>query len=159
MRAALENTSAEFIQTNGTTKSISINSGQEPPFSAMKKWSGSVSANGVCFGTGTTPATTSDYCLESILSNTQISVTAPSVVSYSRGDTFDEYSVSFGVTNITDEAITISEVGLIATPYYVFATQGSTVYYVLVDRTVLDTPVTIPANETKHIAYTIRFNY
>ena len=159
MRAALQNTSAEFIQTNGTTKSIGINSGQEPPFSAMKKWSGNVSANGVCFGTGTTPATTSDYCLESILGSTRISVSVPSAVSFSQGSTFDEYSVGFGVTNTTDEEITISEVGLIATPYYTFASQGSTVYYVLVDRTLLDVPVTIPAHETKHIAYTIRFNY
>ena len=152
MRAALQKTSATFTLWSGSTNAVSYASSNSiVPFEALKTWANTASSYGVSFGTGTTPAAASDYCLESILGSTQISVSVPSAVSYSRGDTFDEYSVSFGVTNITDEAITISEVGLIATP--------SSSNYVLVDRTLLDVPVTIPAHETKHIAYTIRFNY
>ena len=155
MRAAFSAAGKEvtFVKTDGTTANLRY-SNSHTPFDVMNKWSVNNTGYGVSFGTGTTPATVSDYCLESILGDTQISVVAPSKVSYSRGDTFDEYSVSFGATNKTSDAITISEVGLT-----VGASNGSYNYTVLVDRTVLDTPVTIPAHQTKHIAYTIRFNY
>ena len=150
MRATLQKTTASFIDTNGTAIGAEANT-NSPPFVVMKRWRNPNNTTGVSFGKGATPATVSDYELESILDNTKISVTAPSAVSYSRGDTFDEYSVSFGVTNETAIAITISEVGLVAQPY--------TSVYVLVDRTVLDTPITIPAGQSKQITYTIRFNY
>ena len=153
MGSALQKTSATFTLQSGSTKAVSYDSlNSAAPFEALKIWGdGQTNVKGVSFGIGTTPATTSDYCLESILGSTQISVSVPSAVSYSRGDAFDEYSVSFGVTNKTAEAITISEVGLIASP--------SSTNYVLVDRTVLDAPVTIPAGQSKQITYTIRFNY
>ena len=159
MRAALQKTSATFTRLGGTTESVSIAVNQEKsPFAVMNEWSENENYIGVAFGAGTIPATASDYALESILNNTKISATPPSAVTFSQGDAFDEYSVSFGVTNITDETITISEVGLVAMPYKDPHTANSACI-VLVDRTVLDAPVTIPANETKHIAYTIRFNY
>ena len=151
MRAALQRISAEFKDTNGGKNTLSVSSSGTPPFAAMKSWAVSSEKTGVSFGTGTTPATASDYSLESILDSTQISVSVPSAVSYSRGDTFDEYSVTFGVTNKAAEAISVSEVGLIASP--------QSTWYTLVDRTVLDTPVTIPAGQSKQITYTIRFNY
>ena len=155
MKAAFSAPSTEtaFVKDDGTTKNLRY-SGSYAPFAVMNKWSVNNSGFGVSFGVGTTPATLEDYNLESSLNNTQISVSYPNSVSYSRDNTFDMYSVSFGITNITSDAITISEVGLL-----VSVTKGSTTYRVLVDRTLLDTPVTIPANETKHIAYTIRFNY
>lgn len=153
IKAKLQNAAAEFTTKNGEVTTYSPIS-DNPPFEVMNKWSASVNAKGVSFGTGNTPASMSDYALGSILGNTQISVSTPSAVSFSRGETFDEYSVSFGITNKTAEAITVSEVGLTARmhPNYDNA-------YALVDRTVLDSPITIPANQTKHIAYTIRFNY
>ena len=113
MKVALQKTHDNFTKADGTTEYLHLsNTYSNPPFAAMNKWGGANNGIGVSFGTGTTPATVSDYALQSTLGNTQISVTAPSAVSYSRGDTFDEYSVSFGVTNITDEAISISEAGL-----------------------------------------------
>ena len=152
MRGALQKASdAKFTRTDGDTNVLSFSSSDTPPFKAMNSWAKSATTTGVSFGTGTTPATASDYCLESILTSTEISVSVPSAVSFSRGDSFDEYSVSFGVTNITAETINISEVGLIALP--------QSTWYVLVDRTVLDTPITIPAGQSKQITYTIRFNY
>ena len=153
MKAKLQNVTTEFTIKNGELITYAPAS-DNPPFAVMNKWSASVNEMGVSFGTGTTPATASDYALESVLSGTQISVAAPSAVSYSRGDAFDEYSVSFGVTNKTSDAITVSEVGLTAKTHPNFNNA-----YTLVERTVLDTPVTIPPHETKHIAYTIRFNY
>ena len=151
-------TSARFILVDGSGYTAPITTSDSPPFSAMNIWSYSVEKKGVSFGTGTTPATASDYVLESILDNTKINVSVPSAVSYSRGDTYDEYSVTFGVTNKTAEAITISEIGLTAMPYKGSSSSGTT-NYALVDRTVLDAPITIPAGQSKQITYTIRFNY
>ena len=150
MRAALQNTAATFIKPDGTTQDIALDQ-NKPPFTVMYSWASQVNADGVSFGTGTTPAVASNYKLESILSSAQISVATPSTVSFSRFDAYDEYSVTFGVTNKTAEAITISEVGL--------TTMPNAFYHALLDRTVLDTPVTIPANQSKQITYTIRFNY
>ena len=155
MRAFLQKSATYFTMHDGTKKHLSIgNNYSDPPFVAMSKWASANAGRGVSFGTGTTPATVSDHHLESGLDNTKINVTSPSAVVFSQGDTFDEYSVSFGVTNITANDITISEVAL-----YSCASDSSYTYSFLVDRTTLDAPVTIPANETKHIAYTIRFNY
>ena len=153
MRYVFQNKASTFTATDGTLhKDISF-AASDPPFIAMKKWADKASSYGVSFGTGTTPATASDYCLESILGTTQISTSVPSTVSYSRVDTYEEYSVTFGVTNKTADAITISEVGL--TIY----DSNKPYAYVLIDRTVLDTPITIPAGQSKQITYTIRFNY
>ena len=158
MRAALQKTSATFTLPDGTTNMTNL-SNDTPPFNAMNAWAdGTTKIKGVSFGTGTTPATASDYSLESILGTTQISVATPSSVSFSRVDTYEEYSVTFGVTNKTADAITISEVGLTAIPYS-YSSSTNVLKYALVDRTVLDTPVTIPAGQSKQITYTIRFNY
>ena len=152
MRAALQNTSAAFTLNNGNAQySVIATNTHTPPFAAMNKHVVNSNDSGVSFGIGTTPANATDYKLENSLPSTQISVSVPSAVSYSRVDTYEEYSVTFGVTNKTAEAITISEVGLTAAP--------QSAYPVLVDRTVLDTPVTIPAGQSKQITYTIRFNY
>ena len=155
MRAAFQNKSAAFVQTNGTAVSKTYYYKAANPFEVMKEWAADTSTNGVSFGTGTTPATASDYVIESILDNNKINVSTPSSISFSRYDTYEEYTVTFGVTNKTAEAITISEVGLTACPN----TNGSPFPFVLVDRTVLDTPITIPAGQSKQITYTIRFNY
>ena len=154
IRAAFQKVSAEFTTTEGSTKSDII-SNEKAPFTIMNNWAKNVNYSGVSFGTGTTPATVSDYFLESILYEAQISVSNPSTVSFSRGDTYDEYTATFGVTNETTDAITISEVGLSAVANKTIATNPC----VLVDRTVLDAPITIPAGESKQITYTIRFNY
>lgn len=158
LKAALFKTSAAFIQPNGAEVTTSLRS-EEAPFEAMNKWSSSQTSVGVSFGTGTTPAAASNYQLESILNSQQIGVSTPSAVSFSRADTYEEYSVSFGVTNKAAEAITISEVGLTTKPYYMANGNQYTYYYALVDRTVLDEPITIPAGQSKQVTYTIRFNY
>ena len=149
------NTYATFTNTDGTISNVST-SANYPPFKVMNSWARSNISTGVSFGTGTTPATASDYFLDSLLTDNQISVSTPSAVSFSRGDAYDEYSVTFGVTNKTANDITISEIGLTAMPDS--PSSGSNVY-ALVDRTVLDEPVTIPAKQSKQITYTIRFNY
>ena len=148
-------TAATFTKTDGTISTVTLSS-DYPPFKVMNNWAKTITATGVSFGTGTTQSTASDYVLESILGDTQINVSTPSSVSFSRYDTYEEYTVTFGVTNKTAVAITISEMGLTAMPY---SPYGGNNHYALVDRTVLDVPVTIPAGQSKQITYTIRFNY
>lgn len=158
IRAAFQKKSATFTLPDGTTSTTSLNN-DKPPFTVMNSWTASATSCGVSFGTGTTPATPSDYCLENILTSAKISVSSQSEVSFSRLDTYEEYSVTFGITNKTDADIVISEVGLTTEPYYLANGNQYTYRYALVDRTVLDTPVTIPAGQSKQITYTIRFNY
>lgn len=148
-------TVATFTTTEGTTSTVTADANY-PPFKVMNTWSKSATMTGVSFGTGTTPATVSDYFLESILGDTQISVSTPSSVSFNKLDTYEEYTVTFGVTNKTADAITISEMGLTAMPFSPYSGDN---IYALVDRTVLETPITIPAGQSKQITYTIRFNY
>ena len=148
-------TYATFTNTEGIIRTVPA-SANYPPFKVMNVWGKSTTSTGVSFGTGTTLASVSDYTLESRLTDNQINVSTPSAVSFSRGDAYDEYSVTFGVTNKTANDITISEIGLTAMPYS--PPSGSDVY-ALVDRTVLETPITIPARQSKQITYTIRFNY
>ena len=148
-------TTATFTKPDGSKSTVALSS-DYPPFKVMNNWAKSITTTGVSFGTGTTPATASDYVLESVLGDNKINVSTPSSISFSRYDTYEEYTVTFGVTNKTADAITISEMGLTAMPYS--PSSGSN-YYALVDRTVLDAPVTIPAGQSKQITYTIRFNY
>ena len=148
-------TAATFTKTDGSESTVTLSS-DYPPFKVMNNWAKSITGTGVSFGTGTTPATASDYVLESILDDTKINVSTPSSISFSRYDTYEEYTVTFGVTNKTADAITISEMGLTAMPYSPYSGGN---YYALVDRTVLDNPITIPAGQSKQITYTIRFNY
>ena len=149
------NTAATFTLTDGTASMVQLSSSY-PPFKVMNTWAKSNTSTGVSFGTGTTPPTVSDYFLESLLTATQINVSVPSLVSFSKYDTHEEYTVTFGITNKTADAIAISEIGLTAMPYSPYSGNNQ---YALVDRTVLDTPVTIPAGQSKQITYTIRFNY
>ena len=146
---------ATFTKPDGSESTVALSS-DYPPFKVMNNCAKSTTGTGVSFGTGTTPATASDYVLESILDGNKINVSTPSSISFSRYDTYEEYTVTFGVTNKTADAITISEMGLTAMPY---SPNNGGNYYALVDRTVLDAPVTIPAGQSKQITYTIRFNY
>ena len=61
----------------------------------------------------------------------------------------------YTITNTGSSAFTIGELGLIAATY----TNVSTNSKCLVERTVLDTPVTIPAGGIGQVEYTITFNY
>lgn len=105
------------------------------------------------FGNGTTPATAGDYKLENKITS-GITVTTPSAVTTEQTDSYILWTVTFGVMALTET--TISEIGLTAKITY---STGLNPVAILVDRTVLDTPITIPAGQSKQITYTIRFNY
>ena len=110
---------------------------------------------GVVFGSGTTPATENDYNVESaILSG--LSVPTPTVT-YSYDNEKVARKLTYAVTNTSSSSITISEIGWrVKLNCTTSQGSGSTIEEtVLMDRTVLDTPVTIPAGETRIIEYSI----
>lgn len=106
---------------------------------------------GVCFGNGTTPPTENDHCMEGdLLTNYGYSQT----YNFSK----DSVTVTYTITNSGNDPFTISEVGLL-THAYQQDKYGS--YYssgILLDRTVLESPITIPAGGVGQVTYTIRMN-
>lgn len=108
------------------------------------------SFSGIIIGKGTTPPTLDDYYLES-------QITSGVTASNSRGidENGNPYTL-ITLTNASNKAITVGEVGIIANTYY--GTNGYTCY-TLLDRTVLESPITIEPGGVGQITYTIRMDY
>ena len=107
---------------------------------------------GVIFGTGNTPPTIDDTTLSgSLVSNFSYS----SNVSTARDETGITLTALYTVTNNSADPITICEVAIIAN---LKNNDSLAMYKALLDRTVLDTPVTIPAGGIGQVEYTIRLN-
>lgn len=113
---------------------------------------------GVCFGNGTAPVTMNDYNMSGDLFTTY-------TASHSHTITYDETGVTntiiYTLTNTSSEDFTISEIGLFGYTY--IKNSSSSAYYnhsILVERTLLETPVTIPGNNgVGQITYTFRYDY
>ena len=104
-------------------------------------------------GEGTIQPTKNDFQLNHV--NTDVS--CDSVVVGNSANYTKTYTATF--SNPTNADITINEVGLyIRFMYYRYDSIGSTKYDdFLLDRTVLSTPITIPAGESKAITYKLGF--
>lgn len=108
------------------------------------------SSNGIVLGSGMTPATLDDYCLESrITSGLSGSVSLTS-------DPNNDLLYTLVLTSTSTDDITIGEIGIMS---YAYTGQNGGNALVLIERTVLDTPVTIPAGGIGQVTYTIRMNY
>lgn len=105
---------------------------------------------GVVFGTGDIPPHPDDYILSGSLITT---ISAVGNVTATQDDNGITFTGLYTVTNTGSEDITVNEIGLVTTSAY------STSYRYLIERTVLDTPVTIPAGGIGQVTYTIRMNY
>ena len=123
--------------------------------------SGSSASIGIVFGTGTTPPTENDYTVENIISGLTLSATPTK--QYSFDSATNKYTVfyDFTLANGTGEDITINEVCLFANVFPT-STKGenpgtgtSNKFAVLMDRTVLATPITIPANSSGVVRYSM----
>lgn len=114
---------------------------------------------GVVFGTGTTPPTIDDYCLSGDLVTT-LTATATVTLDYDEGGV--TVTAVYTLTNTGADTVTIGEVGLIGC---VATTNSSSTSYqtesvkCLFERSVLDTPVEIPAGGFGQVTYTIRIDY
>ena len=110
---------------------------------------------GVRLGTGDTPATVNDYKLSGTLI-TGYSFTAE--VKTQNSAESDKITATYTITNTSSSEITIKEVGIVAK--MANTTSGAQIQHMgLLERTVLDTPVTIPAGGIGQVVYTITFNY
>ena len=119
-------------------------------------------SQGVWFGTGSTPATKADYKLESPIES-GLTITNPSALVWENdGNGKHTVYADFIVRNTTDAEINIYEIGVF-TPFSAKSSTslnatGYTVNYILMERTVLDEPISILPGESKLVTYKITFN-
>lgn len=99
-------------------------------------------------GTGTTEATEDDYKLESPASG----LSCDSVNTAIGSNYTKTYTAVFSNTTETD--IVVTEIGFFTKYYY---RTNAAYNNFLLDRIVLDTPITIPAGESKAITYELGF--
>jgi len=117
------------------------------------------SSAGISFGTGSTAATVNDYKLESqITSNLSFTTTVSSIQEL---DVDGDPSIRFiiNLKNTGSSSVTINEIGYFQSiPGNTSRSSTSSTYGTtsLIDRTVLQTPITIQSNETKVIEYKLK---
>lgn len=111
--------------------------------------------SGVRIGNGTTPATPNDYKLESQITS-GFSYYNQSGASLSADEDGVSMFATYAITNTSAEPLVISEIGVFAS---VCQSNTSATTSALLERTVLETPITISPGEAKTLTYTIRLNY
>lgn len=99
----------------------------------------------ISLGTGDTPATNTDYKLDSVVNLTFVNGT----ITYNTGNSL--FIVSSNYRNDTESSVTIKELGF-GLGYHQANGNGTSA---LISRSVLDTPVTINAGETYAFTYSI----
>lgn len=123
--------------------------------------SGTIST-GVYFGSGSTPAKLDDYTLE-IPITSGLKISNPSSEMYKKDGDKYFYLADFVLRNTSSSDITVSEAGLFVPLYNGSWPADQNSYYVkaystMIDRTVLDTPVVIPAGEARLFTYKFTFD-
>lgn len=100
----------------------------------------------VLFGTGTTPPTVDDYALSGDVISTLVGT-----VDHSESYDNTERAVTevYTLTNTGDAAVTIGEVGI-------FTSAGSSSKCIMLERTVLESPITIEPGGVGQVTYTLR---
>lgn len=136
------------INVAGTSKTISgATSYQAIRMDQYMKSVQTSYAAGVILGDGDLPVTLDDYKLSgSVITG----ITASVAFSPSLEETGATASGLLTITNGNADSVTIKEIGICAS-------ISNTI--LMVERTVLDSPVTIPAGGVGQITYTIRMNY
>lgn len=117
-----------------------------------------LNGNCVMIGTGSTPPTRNDYHLESPITS-GITITNGTITTVRADDDRILMAANYTVQNNVTEDLVISEIGAFAnvTGYEGATTsQGTVTVTALMERTVFDTPVTIPTGESRIIQYVIR---
>lgn len=116
--------------------------------------------SGVIFGTGNTPATDEDIDLESQITS-GLSVASP-IVTKGMDGTKCFVTLRYVVSNTTSADIIIKEVGMrcaVTAGTSAGQTTGLSNRYILADRTVLATPLTVPASSNAVLEYTLESDW
>lgn len=113
-------------------------------------------SNGVAFGSGNTPATENDYTIENQILGLTASVTSDNYMTFNAETDSWDLNFQFTINNPGETDVTISEMcRFVSTAKNATkGASGSGNTSVLVERIVLDAPVTIPAGEASVINYT-----
>lgn len=120
---------------------------------------GGTSSTGFAVGSGDTPATDEDYNVETLITDLALSTTP--VVQSNYDSTTGKYSVyvELSLSNSTASDIVVKEIARFAAVYAsselggTLSSSNPNKRSIMVDRTVLDTPVTIPAGQSGLIRY------
>lgn len=105
----------------------------------------------IVLGSGTTEPTPENYRLESQIT-TNLSCDS---VSVSRNTTVKTYTATFSNSGTSD--ITVTEIGYVSRILYTYSNWNYIYDNFLMDRTVLDTPITIPSGESRTVTYELSF--
>jgi hypothetical protein len=153
MAAKMLSTARDFSvrSSTGSTVKLYPASGLKP--ASDMKYLQTYMRNGVVLGTGATPANLNDYKLAGDAITT---FTYTASVSTQETDKGYECTALYTITNSGTAAFTIAEIGLFGDCY---TNDSSSNGCFMIDRTVLDIPVTIPAGGIGQVTYTIRMNY
>lgn len=156
----LNSTSGYYKNTAGGNRSIKTNTYLPiGVYMAQPRCSQMTGADsyypGVYFGTGSTPPSRSDIELEAPITSGLSFTGSGNVLFYDEGDGVYSASTTFTIKNTTSAEIVIREIGCFATGSGL-TESGSLLY--MMERTVLDNPITIPSGITKLITYKITFN-
>ena len=153
-----------FVKTDGSKMNARYNSSSDSNyikaigFHDLTSLRSSLDYQGVVLGNGTTEPSLDDYTLSGSVITGLTGTISRTGTSNAEGSA--ETTAIITVTNSNSYDVTISEVGYIGYfNLYYAATTGSKSIYCMLDRTVLDTPVTIPAGGIGLVTYTIRMNY
>lgn len=120
-----------------------------PNMNVVKTQYGGTGYGGVIFGTGTTPPSIDDYKLSGEVVST---ITCTAAVTKTADDAGVTYQGLYTITNTGNNDVTIGEVAIICA---IRSTYG---WDMLLERTVLDEPLTIPAGGIGQVTYTVRQN-
>lgn len=118
--------------------------------------------SGVAFGNGTAEPTVNDLTLSGdfihgLVANSNVIITNER----QEDDTGCTYTTMYTITNNTGADITVSEVGIFDNYYGTKGSASSIKKHVIpymIERTLLETPVTIPVNGVGQVTYTFRID-
>lgn len=117
---------------------------------------------GVYFGSGSTPASKADYKLESPITS-GLAITNPSALAWTDdGNGKYEVIADYILRNTSDAEINIYEIGVFSpvnsNSNGKYGASDNVWWLALMERTVLDEPITIAPGESKLVTYKLTFN-
>jgi hypothetical protein len=142
--------------TSGTNKYLASNFIGYPSTTQNTLQINSLANSGIWLGSGNNAASEDDYALQTRIT-TGLASTTPTQTQGVDLDGNPWTTFLFTLTNTTANPITVSEIGYVQNIYAATTIGGScSSDLALMDRTVLSNPVTIPANGSAAIEYTLK---
>ena len=150
---------ATFYSYDGSNRkcAVSGNNTSLPCLGYLGKYITDYTSQGVVFGNGTVEPSADDYKLSGSIVSSKLGVTAR--VTRNADDDGCTNIAVFTITNNGSSAVTISEVALFDKFFYTQSNDTLSSTYAMLDRTLLDAPLVIPAGDVGLITYTIRINF